>query len=93
MLIAQRVDRVLRRQLGDGFSWSGETFLMSRPPLGLALDSLDIVQLIVGLENEFALDIPDDAFWTDMGPRVGRVRDLVSYIDQRLAQRPMMAFG
>jgi acyl carrier protein len=89
MSTAERSDQVLRRQLGPRVSWNADTSLMGQP--GLALDSLDVVELVVGLEREFRLRIPDEAFWTEAGPRVGCVADLARYIDRRLAEQSQAA--
>ena len=43
----------------------------------LGADSLDIVELIMAFEEEFGLDIPDEA-----AEKIKTVQDVVSYIDQ-----------
>lgn len=88
MMIAERVNRVLRDQLGGGFEWHARTSLMGKG--GLELDSLDMVQLIMGLEEEFKIEIEDDALWMGWFPKLGTVGDLVSYIDKRLAEKPAL---
>ena len=43
----------------------------------LGADSLDIVELIMAFEEEFGIEIPDEA-----AEKIKTVRDVVSYIDQ-----------
>jgi acyl carrier protein len=43
----------------------------------LGADSLDIVELIMAFEEEFAIEIPDEA-----AEKIKTVQDVVSYIDQ-----------
>ena len=43
----------------------------------LGADSLDIVELIMALEEEFGIEIPDEA-----AEKIKTVQDVVSYIDQ-----------
>ena len=43
----------------------------------LGADSLDIVELIMAFEEEFNIEIPDEA-----AERIKTVQDVVSYIDQ-----------
>ena len=45
----------------------------------LKADSLDIVELIMDLEQEFDMEIPDDDL-----PKVVVVRDIVSYIESKI---------
>ena len=45
----------------------------------LKADSLDIVELIMDLEQEFDLEIPDEDL-----PKVTTVRDVVDYIENKL---------
>jgi acyl carrier protein len=45
----------------------------------LKADSLDIVELIMDLEQEFDLEIPDEDL-----PKVNTVRDVVEYIENKL---------
>ena len=45
----------------------------------LKADSLDIVELIMDLEQEFDLEIPDEDL-----PKVTTVRDVVEYIEGKL---------
>lgn len=60
MLVEERIDQVLRGQIGSGYEWNSETTLMDERPEGLALDSLDIVEFVMRLEEEFLVPIKDD---------------------------------
>lgn len=44
----------------------------------LGADSLDVVELVMGLEEEFDLEIPDED-----AEKIGTVEDAVSYIDEK----------
>lgn len=87
-MIAERVDDVLRRQLGAGFDWTAETTLNGRD--GLALDSLDMIELIMRLEEEFGTAIPDDPLWVSSPDRTVMVGDVVAYLEHQLAQKPAL---
>ena len=43
----------------------------------LGADSLDIVELVMALEEEFGVEIPDDA-----AEKIGTVGDAIKYIDE-----------
>jgi acyl carrier protein len=43
----------------------------------LGADSLDIVELVMAFEEEFGVEIPDDA-----AEKIATVRDAIEYIDQ-----------
>ena len=43
----------------------------------LGADSLDIIELIMAFEEEFGIEIPDEA-----AEKIKTVQDVVSYIDQ-----------
>jgi len=43
----------------------------------LGADSLDIVELVMAFEEEFGVEIPDDA-----AEKITTVRDAITYIDQ-----------
>lgn len=45
----------------------------------LNADSLDIVELIMDLEQEFDISIPDEDL-----PKVATVKDIVSYIERQI---------
>jgi acyl carrier protein len=46
----------------------------------LGADSLDIVELVMAFEEEFGVEIPDDA-----AEKIGTVGDAVTYIDEHQA--------
>ena len=46
---------------------------------GLGADSLDIVELIMAFEEEFEIEIPDDA-----AEKIKTVRDAVDYIEKQV---------
>jgi acyl carrier protein len=43
----------------------------------LGADSLDIVELVMAFEEEFGVEIPDDA-----AEKIGTVKDAITYIDE-----------
>ena len=45
----------------------------------LGADSLDIVELVMAMEEEFDVEIPDDE-----AARIERIRDAVAYLKQKL---------
>jgi acyl carrier protein len=45
----------------------------------LGADSLDIVELVMAMEEEFDVEIPDDE-----AARLERIRDAVAYLKQKL---------
>jgi acyl carrier protein len=46
----------------------------------LGADSLDTVELVMAFEEEFGVEIPDDA-----AEKIGTVKDAISYIKERAA--------
>jgi acyl carrier protein len=44
----------------------------------LGADSLDMVELVMGIETEFSVDIPDED-----AEKIVKVQDAVSYIDSK----------
>jgi len=44
----------------------------------LGADSLDVVELVMGLEEEFDIEIPDED-----AEKIGTVQNAVSYIDEK----------
>ena len=46
----------------------------------LGADSLDIVELVMAFEEEFGVEIPDDA-----AEKIGTVKDAIDYIEQNKA--------
>jgi acyl carrier protein len=45
----------------------------------LGADSLDIVELVMAIEEEFALEIPDDD-----AEKIQTIQDAVSYVEERV---------
>jgi acyl carrier protein len=75
--IQQRVNDILAEQLGVEVN-----VLMPEANLvdDLGADSLDVVELVMALEEEFGVEIPDDAAETIL-----TVGDAVKYIDKASA--------
>ena len=46
----------------------------------LGADSLDLVELVMAMEEEFDVEIPDDD-----AARIERIRDAVAYLKEKLA--------
>src|SRR5438105_1566090 len=44
----------------------------------LGADSLDVVELVMGLEEEFDIEIPDED-----AEKIARVQDAINYIDEK----------
>lgn len=53
---------------------------------GLKADSLDLVELVMALENEYGIEIPDDVIEHQCASSV-TVQQIVAYISQRLSER------
>lgn len=47
----------------------------------LGADSLDVVQLVMGFEDEFSIDIPDEDV-----EKIRTVQDAVEYISKKLSE-------
>lgn len=95
MSVHDRVNDVLRRQLGDGFEWNSQTSLTDGIEQGgLGLDSLDMVEFVMELEEEFGTQIPDE----DLGlfsrsPKWQTVGDAIDWLTQTLDAKPALRFG
>ena len=74
--IAERVKKIVVEHLGvDAAKVSeGASFIDD-----LGADSLDIVELIMAFEEEFEIEIPDDA-----AEKIKTVRDAVDYIEKQI---------
>ena len=72
--IAERVKKIVVEHLGVDESKvsEGASFIDD-----LGADSLDIVELVMAFEEEFGVEIPDDA-----AEKITTVRDAIDYIDQ-----------
>lgn len=49
----------------------------------LGADSLDLVELSMNLEDEFAIEIADEDFWS-----LKTVSDVLAYMERRVAAQP-----
>ena len=74
--IADRVKEIVAKQLGaEDEAITPEATLVE----DLGADSLDIVELVMALEEEFGLEIPDDA-----AEEIKTVDSAVKYIEKNL---------
>jgi len=71
----ERVKKVIVEQLGVS---EEEVTLEASFVEDLGADSLDVVELVMGLEEEFDIEIPDED-----AEKISRVRDAVDYIDEK----------
>jgi acyl carrier protein len=72
--VLERVTNIVSEQLGvDKDKISSETSFVN----DLGADSLDTVELVMELEEEFDVNIPDDA-----AEKIGTVGQAVEFIDQ-----------
>lgn len=77
MTTAERVKRLLVKQLGvDTAEVTPEASIVD----DLSADSLDTIEIVMACEEEFEIEIPDDA-----AEQVTTVADIVRYIDERIA--------
>lgn len=73
IMTEQKVIEILAKQLRiDKAKITAETNIAS----DLGADSLDLVEILMSLEEEFNISIPDEAI-----PNIVSVGDLVKYID------------
>ncbi|MBB5022020.1 acyl carrier protein [Desulfurispira natronophila] len=73
MSVEQKVKEIVAEQLGVGIDTvNPESSFID----DLGADSLDTVELIMALEEEFGLEIPDDE-----AEKIVTVQDAISYID------------
>ena len=72
--VEQKVKQIIVEQLGVDESQvdTNASFVDD-----LGADSLDIVELVMAFEEEFGVEIPDDA-----AEKITTVRDAIAYIDQ-----------
>jgi acyl carrier protein len=75
--IAERVKNIIVEQLGVGLE---EVTPEASFIEDLGADSLDIVELIMALEEEYDLEIPDED-----AEKIQTVQDVISYIQGRQA--------
>ncbi|MBQ9790126.1 MAG: acyl carrier protein [Clostridia bacterium] len=70
----QKVKNILAKQLGvDEAKINANTNIAT----DLGADSLDLVEILMTLEEEFSVSIPDEAI-----PNIKTVADLVAFIDK-----------
>ena len=72
--VEERVRKIVVEQLGVE---ADEVTIESTFIDDLGADSLDIVELIMAFEEEFGIEIPDEA-----AEKIKTVQDVVTYIDQ-----------
>ena len=71
---ADRVKKIVVEHLGvEGEKVTEEASFID----DLGADSLDIVELVMAFEEEFGVEIPDDA-----AEKITTVKDAIDYIDQ-----------
>ncbi|CAJ2377186.1 MAG: acyl carrier protein [Gammaproteobacteria bacterium] len=75
--IEERVRKVVVEQLGVG---EDQVTLEASFVDDLGADSLDTVELVMALEEEFNTEIPDDK-----AENIAKVKDAISYIEAHLA--------
>ena len=75
--IAERVKKIVVEHLSvdEGKVTESASFIDD-----LGADSLDIVELVMAFEEEFGVEIPDDA-----AEKITTVKDAIDYIDQHQA--------
>ena len=72
--IAERVKKIVVEHLGvDAEKVNDKASFID----DLGADSLDIVELVMAFEEEFGVEIPDDA-----AEKITTVKDAIDYIDQ-----------
>ncbi len=73
--LSERVNSIVTDQLGvDKESLSPEANLLD----DLGADSLDVVELVMALEEEFGIEVPDDDV-----ENIRTIRDILKYIEAR----------
>jgi len=79
MSVEQRVKEIIVEQLGvDPEQVSGEAAFVE----DLGADSLDTVELVMALEEEFDLEIPDEE-----AEKIVTVGDAVEYIEKHISEK------
>lgn len=74
MTTFEKVSEIISKQLSIDKAKIKEETVMAEE---LGADSLDMVEVIMDLEDEFGISIPDEAI-----PTLKTIKDLVDYIDQ-----------
>lgn len=74
--IFAKISQMIKEQMHqEAFEVSEETNLKDE----LGVDSIDLMEFVVNLEDEFSLEIPDDDIET-----IEKLGDMVSYLERRL---------
>ena len=74
MAVADKVKSIIVEQLGvDEEEVTPDASFVD----DLGADSLDTVELVMAFEEEFGVEIPDDA-----AEKIGTVKDAITYIDE-----------
>ncbi len=79
MTVTEKVKEMIVEQLGVNES---EVVPQAKFIDDLGADSLDIVELIMALEDVYAIEIPDED-----AEKMETVGDAIKYIEQRLAEK------
>lgn len=79
MTVIEKVKAMIVEQLGVS---EAEVVVEARFIDDLGADSLDIVELIMALEDEYGIEIPDED-----AEKMETVGDAIRYIDERLAAK------
>ena len=74
MAVAEKVKSIIVEQLGVD---ADEVTLEASFTDDLGADSLDIVELVMAFEEEFGIEIPDEA-----AEKILRVQEAITYIDE-----------
>ena len=76
--IEEKVKDIIAKELGVNPEQVTQTASLSED---LGADSLDTVELVMAIEQEFSVDVPDDA-----AEKLRTVGDVVKYIEGKLAK-------
>jgi acyl carrier protein len=79
MTVMEKVKKMIVEQLGVNES---EVIPEAKFIDDLGADSLDIVELIMALEDEYGIEIPDED-----AEKLETVGDAITYIEKRLAEK------
>jgi acyl carrier protein len=77
MSVEEKVKKIIVEQLGVS---EDEVVSQASFTDDLGADSLDTVELVMALEEEFELEIPDED-----AEKISTVQDVISYIEQKQA--------
>jgi acyl carrier protein len=79
MTVMEKVKKMIVEQLGVNES---EVIPEAKFIEDLGADSIDIVELIMALEDEYGIEIPDED-----AEKLETVGDAITYIEKRLAEK------